>query len=247
MVGGPTILEGGTAEQIEQFVPATLRGELVWCQLFSEPEVGSGSGLAARKTERRDGGWVLNGQKVWTSAALQSPLGCMSCPHRPRRPPNTKGITYFLVDMRSPGIMIRPLREIAGDGCSTKSSSTTSSCPTTWLSVRSTTAGGWPTPWPTSGWPGPRHRAGQPDGADAAQHVRQDLDPRWPTAWRPAAGRKVGSLLDHRIASSRWVARTPAPKPGALADRGALPAGAREFRMEQTPGGIAHNDAVQSF
>ncbi|KAA0104195.1 acyl-CoA dehydrogenase [Mycolicibacterium sp. P1-5] len=110
----PTILEGGTAEQIDKFVPATLRGEIIWCQLFSEP--GAGSDLAALRTKavRAEGGWKLTGQKVWTSAAQKAHWGvCLA--RTDAEAPKHKGITYFLIDMRSPGIVVRPLREITGD------------------------------------------------------------------------------------------------------------------------------------
>ncbi|WP_395311894.1 acyl-CoA dehydrogenase [Mycobacterium sp. AMU20-3851] len=114
----PTILEHGSPEQIDQFVPATLRGDLKWCQLFSEP--GAGSDLAALRTKavraEVDGkpGWKLTGQKVWTSSAKQAHWGvCLA--RTDQSAPKHKGITYFLIDMRSPGIDIRPLREITGD------------------------------------------------------------------------------------------------------------------------------------
>ncbi len=110
----PTILEGGTPEQIDKFVPATLRGEIIWCQLFSEP--GAGSDLAALRTKavRAEGGWKLTGQKVWTSAAQKAHWGVCLARTDPDAPKH-KGITYFLIDMRSPGIVVRPLREITGD------------------------------------------------------------------------------------------------------------------------------------
>ena len=110
----PTILEHGSPEQIEQFVPATLRGDFIWCQLFSEP--GAGSDLASLRTKavRAQGGWKLTGQKVWTSAAHKAAWGvCLA--RTDAEAPKHKGITYFIVDMKSAGLEIRPLREITGD------------------------------------------------------------------------------------------------------------------------------------
>lgn len=116
-IGGwavPTLLQHGTPEQVERFAWPTLRGEVVWCQLFSEPE--AGSDLAALRTTatRTDGGWILRGQKVWTSLAEKANWAICLARTDPAAPKH-KGISYFLVDMRAAGIDIRPLVQITGE------------------------------------------------------------------------------------------------------------------------------------
>lgn len=110
----PTILAHGTEEQQKRFAGPTLRGELTWCQLFSEPDAGSDLAALRTKATRADGGWVLNGQKVWTSQAVEADWAICLARTDPDAPKH-EGITYFLVDMRSAGITLRPLREITGE------------------------------------------------------------------------------------------------------------------------------------
>ncbi|MHB1924532.1 MAG: acyl-CoA dehydrogenase, partial [Acidimicrobiales bacterium] len=109
----PTIVVHGTPEQQERWVRPTLMGEINWCQLFSEP--GAGSDLAALSTraEPAEGGWVVNGQKVWTSMAAEADWGMLLARTDPDADRHA-GITWFALDMKSPGIDVRPLREMTG-------------------------------------------------------------------------------------------------------------------------------------
>ncbi len=110
----PTIVAHGTLEQQERWVRPTLLGEISWCQLFSEPEAGSDLASLRTAATRTDGGWLLTGQKVWTSMAQQADWGICLARTNPTAPKHL-GITYFIIDMKSPGLEIRPLREITGE------------------------------------------------------------------------------------------------------------------------------------
>jgi alkylation response protein AidB-like acyl-CoA dehydrogenase len=118
----PTILDGGTDEQRERWVRPTLTGEITWCQLFSEPGAGSDLASLRMKAERTDpstgsgqrAGWLLTGQKVWNSIAERADWGvCLARTDAEAKP--HAGITYFVVDMKSAGIDVRPLRELTGE------------------------------------------------------------------------------------------------------------------------------------
>jgi alkylation response protein AidB-like acyl-CoA dehydrogenase len=110
----PTLLEHGSPEQLERLVPPSLRGDLVWCQLFSEPGAGSDLASLTTRAEKVDGGWSITGQKVWTSGATESDFGVLLARTDPTVAKH-RGLSYFVLDMRSPGIDIRPLRELTGE------------------------------------------------------------------------------------------------------------------------------------
>jgi alkylation response protein AidB-like acyl-CoA dehydrogenase len=252
----PTILEHGSAEQIEQFVPATLRGEFEWCQLFSEP--GAGSDLAALRTkavraDSADGkpGWKLTGQKVWTSAAHKAAWGvCLA--RTDADAPKHKGITYFLIDMSSPGIDIRPLREITGDNLFNEvffddvfvpDEMVVGAVNDGWKLARTTLA---------------NERVAMSHGT-ALGNPMEELLKQVTTIEFDAAGQdqlgalistaQVGSLLDQRIAELAVGGQDPGPQASArkligVRYRQAL----AEIRMGLSPGaGVVENSQVFDF
>jgi alkylation response protein AidB-like acyl-CoA dehydrogenase len=247
----PTILEHGTREQIEQFVPATLRGEFIWCQLFSEP--GAGSDLASLRTKavRVDGGWRLTGQKVWTSAAHKAKWGVCLARTDPDAPKH-KGITYFLVDMKSEGLTIRPLREITGDNLFNEvffddvfvpDEMVVGQVNDGWRLARTTLA---------------NERVAMAHGTALGNPMEQllatvseiDLDPvDQGRLGELIIAAQVGSLLDQRIAELVVGGQDPGPQASArkligVRYRQAL----SEFRMELSDGGgIVSNDQVFDF
>ena len=113
VLAGSAILMYGTPEQQAQHLPATLRGEQVWCQLFSEPGAGSDLGGLSTKAERDGDHFVVNGQKVWCSGGRISDWGILMARTNPEAAKHD-GISFFLCPMDLPGIEIRPLRQMTG-------------------------------------------------------------------------------------------------------------------------------------
>ncbi len=247
----PTIIEHGSAAQIEQFVPATLRGELIWCQLFSEP--GAGSDLASLRTKavRAEGGWRLTGQKVWTSAAHKAQWGvCLA--RTDLSAPKHKGITYFLVDMKSPGILIRPLREITGDDLFNEVFFDDVFVPDEM--VVGEVNGGWRLARTTLA----NERVAMAHGTALGNPMEEllatvtqlDLDPaEQDRLGALIVAAQVGSLLDQRIAELAVGGGDPGPQSSArkligVRYRQAL----SEFRMELSEGaGVVENKTVHDF
>ncbi|MET0909649.1 MAG: acyl-CoA dehydrogenase [Ilumatobacteraceae bacterium] len=109
-----TLLQHGTDDQIARWIRPSLDGDFHWCQLFSEPNAGSDAAAIQTRATRVDGGWLVNGQKVWTSGAQRSNMGLATVRTNPDVPKHA-GISTFAIDMTTKGVEVRPLREITGE------------------------------------------------------------------------------------------------------------------------------------
>jgi 3-oxochol-4-en-24-oyl-CoA dehydrogenase len=247
----PTILKHGSPSQVERFVPATLRGEVFWCQLFSEPGAGSDLASLRMKAVRADGGWRLTGQKVWTSRASWAQWGVCLARTDPEAPKH-KGITYFLVDMASPGILIRPLREITGDELFNEvffddvfvpDDMVVGEVNDGWRLARTTLA---------------NERVAMAHGTALGNPMEQllatvakvDLDPSdTDRLGALIVSAQVGSLLDQRIAQLAVGGQDPGPQASARKLIGVrYRQGLSEFRMDLSDGaGIIENRTVHDF
>jgi alkylation response protein AidB-like acyl-CoA dehydrogenase len=224
---------------------------VTWCQLFSEP--GAGSDLAALRTKavRAEGGWKLTGQKVWTSAAHKAHWGvCLA--RTDLSAPKHKGITYFLIDMKSAGIVIRPLREITGDELFNEVFFDDVFVPDEMV------VGGVNDGWRLARTTLANERVAMAQGTALGNPMEEllrvvsesDVD----DAQRDRLGElivtaQVGSLLDQRIAQLAVGGRDPGPQASArkligVRYRQAL----AEFRMELSEGaGAVENQQVHDF
>ncbi|MFC9357237.1 acyl-CoA dehydrogenase family protein [Rhodococcus sp. NPDC057014] len=114
-MAGPTILDIGTEAQKLRYIRPLLRGDELWCQLYSEPAAGSDvAGIRTSARQMPDGSWRINGQKVWTSGAQHADVGVIITRTDPSVPKH-RGLTKFIIDMRQPGIEVRPLRVASGE------------------------------------------------------------------------------------------------------------------------------------
>jgi alkylation response protein AidB-like acyl-CoA dehydrogenase len=109
----PTLATWGTPEQRQRYAPPALKGDEVWCQLFSEPAGGSDLAGLRTRAEKKGDEWIINGQKIWTSGAHYSDYGIVVT-RSDANVPKHKGLTFFFLNMKSPGIEIRPIKQISG-------------------------------------------------------------------------------------------------------------------------------------
>ena len=198
-----TIAQAGNDDQRERWVEPVLRGEVMWCQLFSEPGAGSDAAAVRTAAKKVDGGWRITGQKVWTSLAHSVPVGTGDGAHRSGRAQARRGVTMMAIDMKAARRDGQSAaRHHRCTPTSTRSSSMTSSCRTPMWSATSTRAG-----WSR----GPRSAT----SASRSAAVRRR---------RPASRRRSGQAARQRSRRRRGAARTP----GGRGDRGGAHAAAAQ-------------------
>ena len=110
---GPTVMAYGSEEHKRHYLPKLASGEQIWCQLFSEPAGGSDVAGLRTRAEKKGDNWIVNGQKIWTSGAHYSDYGLLITRTDPNVPKH-KGLTMFFLDMKSPGVEVRPIKQANG-------------------------------------------------------------------------------------------------------------------------------------
>ena len=111
---GPALMVYGSEQQKSELLPRMARGDDIWCQLYSEPQAGSDLAGLITRAEKKDGQWLLNGQKIWTSGAHYSDYGIVLC-RTDSNVPKHKGLTQFFIDMRQPGVEVKPIIQADGN------------------------------------------------------------------------------------------------------------------------------------
>src|SRR5919198_1160509 len=110
---GPTVMAWGSEESKRRYLPKLASGEEIWCQLFSEPSAGSDVAGLRTRAEKKGDNWIINGQKIWTAGAHYSDYGILLTRTDPTVPKH-KGLTMFFLDMKSPGVEVRPIKQASG-------------------------------------------------------------------------------------------------------------------------------------
>jgi alkylation response protein AidB-like acyl-CoA dehydrogenase len=248
-MAGPTIITHGTDAQKSRYLPPMLRGDEVWCQLFSEP--GAGSDLAGLSTRaERDGDeWVVTGQKVWTSGAHYCDYGILLA-RTDLDAPKHRGITYFLIDMRQSGIEIRPLRQITGashfsevffDGARVSNDAILGQANGGWGVTMTTLAAERAFMGGHSGGPGLKDllQLARDRGANTDPLVRQGLAAAWSRA-------QITRYLGMRIRTATSQGREPGPEASVMKLRSAwnMKANAELALAIEGPAGMLADDSA---
>ena len=216
---GPTLLAHGTEDQRRCWMPAILSADEIWCQLFSEPDAGSDLASLSTRAVPVDGGYVVNGRKVWTSYAQFADWGLCLARTDPDAPNRQSGISALAVDMHAEGVEIRPLVQLTGDAEFNEVFFTDVFVPADRLVGAEGRGGRWPArPWPTSGAPTSPSKSRwctRPTCPASTRRRRRRgrwTTPWWPTPW-PPPGWSWAVLRLHNLRTLTRLGRGEEPGP----------------------------------
>ncbi|MCU1413383.1 MAG: acyl-CoA dehydrogenase [Microbacteriaceae bacterium] len=224
---GPTIIDFGTDEQKERYLRPILEGDEIWCQLFSEPEAGSDLASLRTKATKTDGGWIVQGQKIWTSRAHIASFAILLA--RTGTEPRHKGISYFILPMDTPGVTVRPLAHMLGEAEFNEVFLDDVFVPD--ANLVGTVDGGWPIAMATLGYERVAIATGRVNTQRAVRDIIADVREATDAAGRPlGAGPRVrdtvadlyGRSLIHYLIGQRVVALATDSAPGAVTSIGKL-------------------------